>query len=55
MHAYTSHVAPSLNGQYVAIIRDSGSRAPIAYTLPTSDRNEAARAGLSLRSLVTHS
>jgi len=51
MHAYTSHVHPSLNGQYVAIVRDA-NRAIVAYGLPSSDRNRAAANGQSARSAV---
>ena len=51
MHAYTSHVHPSLNGRFMAIIRDA-DRSIVAQTIPTSDRNQAARDGQSVRSAV---
>lgn len=44
-------VSPVLSGQFVSVIRDD-SRNVIAMTLPTYDRNDAARAGMLLRSMV---
>jgi len=45
-----SNVSPVLSGQFTAVIRDG--RNVIAMSLPTYDRNIAARAGMSLRSLL---
>ncbi len=46
-----SSVSPIFSGQYTSVIRDD-NRNVIAMTLPTYDRNRAARAGLLLRSQI---
>lgn len=46
---HTSKVSPSLGG-FVAVVRNALG-AVVAMSLPTSDRNRAARDGLTLRAL----
>lgn len=47
----TVKVSPVLSGQFTGVIRDE-SRHVVAMTLPTYDRNEAARAGSLVRSQI---
>lgn len=46
---YNVNVCPVLSGQFTGVIRGTDRRV-IAMTLPTYDRNEAARSGSLVRS-----
>ncbi len=48
----TVRVSPILSGQFAGVVYDATTRAVLAMTLPTTDRNKAAREGLRVRSLV---
>lgn len=45
-------VSPVRSGQFTGVITHPTTRAVLAMTLPTSDRNKAAREGLHVRTLV---
>jgi hypothetical protein len=49
---FNFHVKSIRYGQFTGVITTLPGSKPVASTLPTSDRNEAARRALSLRSAI---